>query len=87
MTHGNYIYIYIFTPEQETCVYTTVKNLNSHQSIIDKIEIVQNMLIELLSSHKIFKNLYDKDINLQRHIPASCVKYMVILIDKIIYKN
>lgn len=66
-------------PEQETIIFKTLKNLNSQQSNNSKIKIVREMLITLSMYYKRFKNLYDENTNLQKHIHISCVNHLVNL--------
>lgn len=65
--------------KQEMIIFETHKNLNSRQSNKSKIEIVRKLLNTLSMYYKRFKNLYDENTNLQKHIHMSCVNYLVIL--------
>lgn len=65
--------------KQEMIIFESHKNLNSRQSNKSKIEIVRKLLNTLSMYYKRFKNLYDENTNLQKHIHMSCVNYLVIL--------
>lgn len=46
-------------------------------SVVNKIDIVRKMQIKLSSYYQRFKNMYDRNKNLQKHITASCINNMV----------
>lgn len=71
----------IFAFEQERRILKTTENLGSHNSTSSKIDIIRKMLNKLSTLCKRFRNTYDDNTKLQRHIHKSCVNNMVIYIN------